>query len=65
MGFLPWEVLVLDNKAVYYVAAARELEDFLWNIHIDKIQLQVLVLYLSIRAPELNPIQLMFHILVR
>ena len=63
-GFLlPKEVLVLDNAAVHRGAAAKELEDYLWNVRIDGVQLQVLVLYLPTRAPELNPIELVFHIL--
>ena len=63
--FLPREVLVLDNAAVHHGAESRELEEFLWNVRIDGVQLQVLVLYLPTRAPELNPIELVFHILVR
>ena len=65
-GFLlPKEVLVLDNAAVHRGAAAAVLEDFLWNATINGIQLQVLVLYLPTRSPELNPIELVFHILAR
>ena len=63
--FLPREVLVLDNAAVHHGAESRELENFLWNVHVNGVQLQVLVLYLPTRAPELNPIELVFHILVR
>ena len=65
-GFLlPKEVLVLDNAAVHCGAAAKELEDFLWNVKVNGVQLQVLVLFLPTRAPELNPIELIFHILSR
>ena len=65
-GFLkPREVLVLDNAAVHCGAAARELQHYLWNVRVNGIQLEVLVLYLPTRAPELNPIELVFHILSR
>ena len=65
-GFLlPREVLVLDNAAVHRGADAKKLEHFLWNTVVNGVQLQVLVLYLPTRAPELNPIELVFHILVR
>ena len=65
-GFLlPREVLVMDNAAVHHGKESKNLENFLWNVVIDGIQLQVLVLYLPTRAPELNPIELVFHILVR
>ena len=65
-GFLlPKEVLVLDNAAVHCGAEAQQLEDLLWNTKIDGVQLQVLVLFLPTRAPELNPIELIFHILAK
>lgn len=59
------EVLVLDNAAIHHQAEAATVEDFLWNHEVDGSPLRVLCLFLPTRSPELNPIELVFHILVR
>ena len=62
---LPKEVLIPDNAAVHCGGAVQELDNFLWNRKVDRVQLQILVLFLPTRAPELNPIELIFHILAK
>jgi transposase len=43
---------------------ARVIEDMLWETMVDGCSLHVLVIYLPTRSPDLNPIELIFHILV-
>ena len=65
-GFLVHgEVLVLDNAQIHIGGSARALEDLLWSMIVNDEPLNCLVLYLPARAPELNPIELVFHISVR
>ena len=59
------EVLVMDNAPIHTGGAAASIEDFLWNQVVDGQSLRILVLYLPTRSPELNPIELIFHILSR
>ena len=59
------EVLVMDNAPIHTGGVATSVEDFLWNHEVDGEPLRILVLFLPTRAPELNPIELIFHILVR
>ena len=59
------EVLVMDNAPIHTGGAAASIEDFLWNQVVDGQPLRILVLYLPTRSPELNPIELIFHILSR
>ena len=42
---------------------ATVIEDMLWETIVDGRPLHILVLYLPTRSPELNPIELVFHIL--
>ena len=63
--FKPNEVLVLDNAAIHVGGVASQLRDILWNTLVDNEPLGVLVLFLPTRSPELNPIELIFHILAR
>jgi transposase len=59
-GFLSrGEVLVLDNAPIHCSAEIQELEDWLYQEH------GIFVLYLPTRSPELNPIELMWHLLVQ
>ena len=65
-GFLRHhEVLILDNAPIHTGGGAAAVEDFLWNTVVDGEPLNVLVLFLPTRSPELNPIELVFHILVQ
>jgi hypothetical protein len=57
--FEPYDVLILDNAAIHSGAEATIVADLLWEVR------RVLVVPLPTRAPELNPIELIFHILAR
>jgi hypothetical protein len=59
------DVLVLDNAAIHSGGDAGDVEDLLWDTEIDGRPLNVLVIFLPTRSPELNPIELIFHILAR
>ena len=59
------EFLVLDNAAVHTGGEARDLEQWFWELVVDGQPLHVLVIYLPTRSPELNPIELVFHIFSR
>jgi transposase len=63
--FLHDEILVMDNAAIHTGAEAAIVDDLLWNMVVDGRPLHVFVVYLPARAPELNPIELVFHILAR
>jgi transposase len=56
------EFLVMDNAAIHTSREAKDLEAWFWDLIIDGCPLHVLVLYLPLRSPELNPIELIFHI---
>jgi transposase len=53
------DVLIMDNASIHMGGEADIVEDLLWHA------MQVLVIYLPTRSPELNPIELIFHILAR
>ena len=59
------DVIVLDNAAVHTGGAATNLEEILWDTVVDGVPLQIVVLWLPTRSPELNPIELVFHILAQ
>jgi transposase len=61
--FLHDKILVMDNAAIHTGAEAEIVEDLLWDMVVDGRPLNVLVVYLPARAPELNSIKLVFHIL--
>lgn len=64
--FNRYDVLVMDNWAGHRHAEAKQLEDMLWNyIGTDGHAMNIFVLYLPTRSPELNPIELIFQTLVR
>ena len=65
-GFLLYgEVLILDNAQIHIGGSASALEELLWNTIINNELLNCLVLYLPTCSPELNLIELVFHILVQ
>jgi transposase len=51
------DVLIMDNASIHTGAEADIVENLLWHV------MQVLVVFLPTRSPELNPIELIFHIL--
>jgi transposase len=53
------DVLIMDNASIHTGQEANIVEDLLWEA------MQVLVVFLPTRSPELNPIELIFHILSR
>jgi transposase len=59
------EILVLDNAGVHTGREAVDLQEFFWDTIVDGRPLNVLVIYLPTRSPELNPIELIFHIFSR
>jgi DDE superfamily endonuclease len=59
------EALIMDNAAIHTGGAAGIIEDLLWNHVVDGRPLRILTIYLPTRSPELNPIELVFHILAR
>ena len=52
-------MLVLDNAAIHHYQESTNLGDYLWYDH------GILITFLPTRAPELNPIEQMWHILVQ
>jgi transposase len=59
------EILIMDNAAVHTGAEAEDLEEWFWDYMVNGRPLHVLVIYLPTRSPELNPIELIFHIFSR
>ncbi len=59
-GFLRQrDVLVLDNAAIHHYRESTTLGDYLWYEH------GILITFLPTRAPELNPIEQMWNILMQ
>jgi hypothetical protein len=59
------DVLVMDNAAIHTGGEAVIVENLLWDYQLNGVPLRVLVVYLPTRSPELNPIELLFHVLAR
>jgi hypothetical protein len=55
------EIVVLE--AIHTGSELADLERLLWEIAVGCRPLHILVIYLPARSPELNPIELIFHIL--
>jgi transposase len=72
MAFVRWlivlgwlqegDVICLDNARIHTGGEAVVLEGLLWNYERDGRRLRILTVFLPTRAPELNPIELVFHI---
>lgn len=59
-GFLkPRDVIVMDNASIHCYREAAVLEEILW------VDYQILIVFMPARSPELNPIELLWHILVQ
>ena len=63
LKFEPGDVLIMDNAAIHSGSEARILEDVLWSTQVNGRAINILVVYLPTCLPELNPIELVFHIL--
>jgi transposase len=61
--FLHEEVLVMDNARIHTGGEAACVETLLWDTVIGSRPLNVLVVYLPMHSPKLNPIEFVFHIL--
>ena len=59
------EVLVMDNAAIHVGGVAKNIQEILWNSVVEGSPLHILVIFLPTRSPELNPIELIFHILAK
>jgi hypothetical protein len=55
--------VVMDNAAIHSQGNATVIKDMLWETIIDGHPLHILVISLLTCSPELNPIELVFHIL--
>ena len=61
------DIFIFDNWTGHLNAEAAMLEDLLWNYqpYPGAPPMNILVKYLPTRSPELNPIELVFQILVQ
>lgn len=59
------DILIMDNAAIHTGGDAEIVENLLWDYPLNGVPLRVLIVYLPTRSPELNPIELLFHILAR
>ena len=59
------EVVVMDNASIHTGGEASIVQDFLWTVEVDGRPLKAYALLLPARSPELNPIELVFHIISR
>jgi transposase len=51
-------VLVMDNAAIHHYHESSALDDVLWD------EFEIAIIFLPTRAPELNPIELLWNIMV-
>ena len=59
------EVIIMDNASIHTKKGAEVIENCLWETIIDGRPLNAVIVYLPTRSPELNHIELIFHILSR
>ena len=59
------DVLIMDNSAIHTGQASGIIKDLLWETVVNGRPLNCLVVPLPTRSPELNPIELVFHVLAR
>jgi hypothetical protein len=61
-----YDFLLLDNAIWHKGGYNNDIEDFLWNFRLPNgKRLKVTILWLPARAPELNPIELLWNTLVQ
>ena len=59
------DVVCMDNARIHTGGEAVALEGLLWDYEKDNRPLNIITVFLPTRSPELNPIELVFHILAR
>jgi hypothetical protein len=60
------DILTMDDAAIQHTSGDAEIvENLLWDHPLNGIPLRVLTVCLPARSPELNPVELSFHILAR
>jgi hypothetical protein len=59
------DILIQDHATIHDQAKAKIAEDLLWGTVVNGQPLHVLTAPLPARAPELNPIELVFHVLAK
>jgi hypothetical protein len=59
------DILTMDNAAIHTGGDAEIVENLRWDCPLNGVPLRVLIACLPTRSPELNPIELLFHILAR
>jgi hypothetical protein len=52
-------VLVMDNAAIHHYHESSAIEDVLWD------EFEIAIIFLPTRAPELNPVKLLWNIMVQ
>jgi hypothetical protein len=53
------DVLVIDNASIHRYRDLAVLEEILWEVY------KILLIFMPVRSPELNPIELMWNILIQ
>jgi hypothetical protein len=59
------DILIRDRATIHDQAEAKIIEDLLWGTVVDGQPLHVLTVPLPARAPEPNPLELVFYVLAK